>query len=74
MKLLNRRENVNMQNRPVYASKDPVKNNYGFDFTQKQNFKDYFLQCMDNDPDIEIQHYTVTVRFLFINYRILVIL
>lgn len=60
LKLLVRRENVNMQDRPVYTSKEPEKNDFGFDLTQKANFQNYFLQCMDNDTDINIEHYTIT--------------
>lgn len=62
LKLLNRRENVNMKDRPHYTMREPPKNNFGFDLTQKTSFQDYFLECMDNDPDINIEHYTVTVR------------
>lgn len=51
-----------MEERPVFSPKPAVKNEYGLDLTQKNSFHDYFMKCMDNDTDIDIQHYTVTVN------------
>lgn len=63
VKLLLRREQADMKNRPVYERGEAVENEQGIDFTQKKSYHDYFDQCMDNETDIELERYTVTVSF-----------
>lgn len=64
VKLRERRLRVDLRNRPVFKGGEAVENAYGVDMTMKKCYEDYYNECVDNDDDIEIQHYTITVSLI----------
>lgn len=61
MKLIIRSETVDMTKRPVYTKGEAVESEIGVDFTLKKSYTDFFNECLDNEKDIYLQRYTITV-------------
>ena len=61
LKLLRRKENVDLSNRPVFTQGEAIETEQGIDFTLKKSYYDYYNECVDNDDDIDLRSYTVTV-------------